>query len=190
MDIVTFFVPQLGAMLVLLVLAKMIAGKADLDREARTEDGRTLYEPNRSSFWGVYLFIAAVAYVVIVSFVKASGSALAIASIALGFVLFLLMAFPATIVADESGLEQIFWLRRKRIAWHDLKKFAVDPKSGELKIAGKGGVKIVHTRQLPDRDRLLAELQKHAIERTVVLPPAPAPSELVPSQAASNTSAA
>jgi hypothetical protein len=192
MDLIAFFVPQIGAMLVLLLLAKLIAGKADFGREARTEGGRTLFEPNRRSFYGVYLFIAAVAYVVVVTVVRASGSAFAVASIASGFVLFLLMAFPATIVTDENGIEQNFWLRgRKRIAWTDVTKYAVDEKTGELKIASKTGVKIMHTRQLPDRDRLLAEVQRRAIERTVVIPPAPAQSELVAgAQAASNSSAA
>ena len=194
MNFVEFFMPQIGAMLVLLLLAKMIAGRADVGREARAEGGQLQFEPNRRSFWGVYSFVAAVAYVIVASLIQGvtSASALAVSSIGLAFVLFLLMAFPATIVADEKGLEQIFWLRtRKRIAWKDLKSFAIDQKTGELRIAARTGVKIVHTRQLPERDKLLAEIEKHSIERVTVIPPAPAASEVVASgKAASNTSAA
>ena len=90
------------------------------------------------------------------------------------------MAFPATIVADEKGLEQIFWLRgRKRIAWNEVAKSTVDEKSGEVKITSKSGVKIVHTRQLPDRTRLLAAIESHSAERIPVVPvPAQTRSEL------------
>lgn len=193
MNFVEFFMPQIGAMLVLLLLAKMIAGRADVGREARTDGGQLQFEPNRRSFWGVYAFVAAVSYIVVASLVQGgtSSSAVAVSSIGVAFVLFLLMAFPATIVADEKGLEQIFWLRtRKRIDWKDLKGFAVDQKTGELRIAARTGVKIVHTRQLPERDRLLAEIQKHSTERVTVIPPAPPVTERVASPAASSTSAA
>jgi hypothetical protein len=174
MDFVGFFLPQIGALLLLLLLAKMIAGKADEGREARTEGGRIEFTPNRRSFWAVYVFIASIAYVVLASLLQGlkSGVSLAVPAIGIGFVLFLLMAFPATIVVDDEGMEQVFWLRgRKRIAWRDVSKSTVIEKTGEVKITSKSGVKIVHTRQLPDRARLLAEVENHSRESVPVAPP-------------------
>lgn len=184
MDFVTFFVPQFGALLLLLLLAKMIAGKADEGREARVEGDRIEFTPNRRSFWAVYVFIACMAYLVVASLWHGlrTGVSFAIPAVALGFVLFLLMAFPATVVVDDKGMEQTFWLRgRKRIAWKDVSKSTVIEKTGEVKIASRAGVKILFTRQLPDRERMLAEIEKHRSESVPVVLPVPA--EVVPSSA-------
>ena len=87
----------------------------------------------------------------------------------MGFVALMLAAFPAAIVADENGIEQVFWLRgRKRIAWKDSLAVEVNEKKHEIRIKGRNGVKIVHARQLPDRSRLLTEFEKHAPERAAV----------------------
>ena len=177
MDFVGMLYPLCGAMLFLLLLAKLIAGNADRGREARaTEDGRIEFAPNRRSYWGAYVFCATFILVAIVSLARGPRSIadLTVPVACIGFVLLLLVAFPATIVADDKGLEQIFWLRRKRIAWKEVGKVDVNEKSGEVKIAGKSGVKILHARQLPDRARLLKELDEHCTERLVPAPPAPA----------------
>src|SRR5579872_2946551 len=174
MDVVGFFFPQFGALLLLLLLAKLIAGRADEGREAKTEGGRIEFAPNRRSFWGVYTFVASVGYAVVSSLLQSlkSGTSLAVPAIGLGFVLFLLMAFPATIVIDDKGMEQVFWLRgRKRIEWKDVSKSTVVEKTGEVKIISRTGVKIMHTRQLPDRARLLAEIQQHSRESVPAVAP-------------------
>ncbi len=59
----------------------------------------------------------------------------------------------------------MYWLRaRKRIAWNEISKVTTDDKRGEVKIKGRNGTKILFARQLPDRARLLAELEKHSNE--------------------------
>jgi hypothetical protein len=84
----------------------------------------------------------------------------------------LLAAFPASIVANADGIEQMYWLRsRRRIAWKDIASVEVNDQKSEIKIKGKNGVKILHSRQLPDRSRLLAELEKHGHKQTVVAAP-------------------
>ena len=171
MEFAGLLFPLCGAMLLLLLLAKLIAGNADRDRQARTtESGRIEFAPNRRSFWGVYLFIGCFGFVVVADLVHGITSVvdLAVPAACTGFVLLLLMAFPATIVADDKGIEQIYWMRsRKRIAWTELRKVDVDEKRGEVKISSKSGVRVVHGRQLPDRARLLRELDEHCTEKLV-----------------------
>ena len=178
MEFFGLFIPFGGAALVLLVLAKLIAGKADESREAtQVVAGHIEFTPNRRSYWGVYLFIAFFGFAAITSLLHAppSSTNLAVSGVLIGFVLLLLMAFPATIIANEQGLEQVYWLRgRKRIVWKDVSKVVADEKTGEVKIISRSGVKIVHTRQLPAKETLLAEVEKNHTERAsaTVAPPA------------------
>lgn len=169
--------PLCGAMLLLVLLAMLIAGTADRDREAHTtEGGRIEFAPNPRGFWGVYVFIACFGFVVVANLARGISSAadLAIPAACIGFVLLLLMAFPATIITDDKGLEQVYWLRRhKRIAWTEVRKVDVNEKRGEVKISSKSGVKIMHTRQLADRTRLLQELDEHCTEKLVPAPAEP-----------------
>jgi len=177
MEFLSLLLPVAGASLLLAYLAKLIAGKADKDRTAQETAGRIEFAPNRRSYWGVYAFIACFGLATIAGLVNvfASHGSLAGPAITAGFVLLLLMAFPATIVVDENGMEQVFWLRgRKRIAWKEVSRVALNEKSGEVKIAGKGGVKIVHTRQLPDQTRFMDEVEKHRTERAEATVAAPA----------------
>lgn len=171
MEFVQVLVPLTGALLLLLLLAKLIAGKADRSRGAEISEGRTIFAPNRRSFWGAYLFIGCFALVTLSGLVNGAETAagLAVPCASVGFVLLLLMAFPATIVADEKGLEQTYWLRgRRRIAWNEIAHVDVDEKNGEIKIIGRGRVKIVHTRQLADKQTFLAEVEKHRVEEHAV----------------------
>ena len=81
------------------------------------------------------------------------------------FAILLLSAFPGTILIDKDGIEQVYWLRgRKRIAWNEISKVTTDEKRGEVKIKGRNGIKILFARQLPDRERLLVEVEKHSEE--------------------------
>ncbi|HEX3892600.1 MAG TPA: hypothetical protein VHW46_08510 [Terracidiphilus sp.] len=177
MDYFTLMAPLILAVLVLLILAKLIASKAGKGREAsKTTDGQLTFAPNRKSFWGVYLFIGCLTFVTLSALAHGikSGTDLAVPALCVGFILLLLMVFPATIIANEQGIEQIYWLRgRKHIAWHDVKNVSLNEKYNELRIDSKTGVKIVHTRQLPDRKRLLNELDDHRAEQSVpvVAPP-------------------
>jgi hypothetical protein len=77
--------------------------------------------------------------------------------------------FPGTIVVTRDGLEQIYWLRkRKRIRWKDIVEVETGIKEKAITITGADGTKIVHFSQLADRSRLLMELKRHCGEE---LPP-------------------
>jgi hypothetical protein len=72
----------------------------------------------------------------------------------------LLRILPGSITLTSAGLEQRYWLAKaKGIAWSDVRSIAVDHKQGRVTISSRTGVKIQHPRQLPDRARLLAELE-------------------------------
>lgn len=165
MDLLGMFLPLIFAALVLLVLATLIVSGADVNRTApETDGGKIQFLPNRRSYFGVYLFVGFLSYVAIVSVFNGlrSQSDLISPLSCIGFVAMMLAAFPASIVADENGIEQVYWLRStKRIAWNDISSVEVNEKKREIKIKSKSGVKIVHSRQLPDRARFLSELEKH-----------------------------
>ncbi|HSZ16549.1 MAG TPA: hypothetical protein VK764_05575 [Terracidiphilus sp.] len=167
MNLMGMFLPFMGAFVVLLVLSRLIVSAADEERKAlETENGRLEFNPNRRGYWGVYLFIACLGYVVLASFLNGIKSGIAPAFFCAGFIALLLLAFPGSVIVDKNGLGQIYWLRgEKRIAWSDVSKVSLDEKKREVTIVGKFGTKIVHTRQLPDRERLLQELKSHCSEK-------------------------
>lgn len=169
MDLVRLFLPLFAVVVVLMVLAKLIVSAAD-DRNATEMSGRFEFAPNRRSFWAIFTFIAFLGYVIVggVTSGLRSGLDLIAPLFCAGFIALLMMAFPGTIVADQDGLEQRYWLRgRKRIAWKDVAKVTVDEKRNEVKIKSKLGVEIVHARQLPDRARLLQQLHERGAETAV-----------------------
>jgi len=89
-------------------------------------------------------------------------TAVCFASIAIA----LLTSFPGTILIDSRGLQQKFWARRnKRIRWADIVEINTGERSRTVAITGTDGTKIVHSRQLPDRQRLLWELKQHCGEQ-------------------------
>jgi hypothetical protein len=165
MNLVGILMPFLIAFAVLVVLSRLIAGSADAERKAlETESGRLDFVPNRRSYWGVYIFLACMAYAFLASLVHGLKTGLGLGQVGfiVGFALLLLAAFPGSISIDDDGLGQYFWLRgEKRIAWKDVKAITVDEKKREIKVIGKAGVKVLHARQLPDRERFLEELKKH-----------------------------
>lgn len=169
MNLMGLFIPLFVAIAVLLVLAKLIVSGADEDRQAiETENGQLEFTPNRRSYWGVYLFLACLAYGVVGNVVVGirSSADLAAPAFCIAFAILLLSAFPGSIVIDKNGIEQKYWLRgRKRVAWHEISKVTIDEKRGELKIKGTNGTKIVFSRQLPDRARLQLELERHSSEK-------------------------
>jgi hypothetical protein len=169
MNLMGLFIPLFFALVVLSVLAKLIVSAADEDRQANeTGSGQLEFTPNRRSYWGVYLFLACLAYGVVANVVVGirSSADLAAPALCIAFAILLLSAFPGTILVDKNGIEQVYWLRgRKRIAWNEIAKVTTDEKRGEVKIKGVNGTKIVFSRQLPDRARLQQELERHSSEK-------------------------
>jgi hypothetical protein len=157
------------SLVILFVLSRLIISEADEHRQAQESgDGSLEFTPNRRSYWGVYLFIVFMAYVAVSSLfagIKAATDLLP-AFLSVSFILLLLAAFPGTIRADEKGLEQAYWLRgRKSVAWNEVWRITVNEKKSEVKIVAKSGKKILHSRQLPDRARLIEELRKRCNEK-------------------------
>jgi hypothetical protein len=169
MNPVTIMAPILGAMLLFWLLSRLILSEASEDRRGNeTEGGRVEFTPNRRSFWGVYLFIACLAYLILSAVLDAfkSPTDIGIVVFCAVIILLLLAAFPGSIVVTSDGLEQLNWLRmNKRILWREVKTVSVSKKNSELVITGPNGTKICHRRQLPDRVRLIAELQRHCANK-------------------------
>ena len=84
-------------------------------------------------------------------------------AVCLGILLVMaLFPFPGTIVVTADGLEQISWSwKNKQIRWADIVEINAGEKSRTVTVTGADGTKIVQSRQLPDRPRLLAELRDH-----------------------------
>ncbi len=105
-----------------------------------------------------------------------------------GFALLLAKLMPGTIVLLPDGLEQRYWLGKpKQMRWRDVQEVIVLGKQRRVIVRGRGDVKILHTKQLPDQERLLAELGAHCPDampgqegvaphpRHFVIPPPPPP---------------
>jgi hypothetical protein len=75
------------------------------------------------------------------------------------------VSFPAKIIVASGGLQQVSWLwKNKRISWEDIVEINTGEKSRMVTITDSDGTKIVHSRVLPDRPRLLIELRHHCGE--------------------------
>jgi hypothetical protein len=165
MNILIMMLPIFGSILVCWIAALMVISEADKNRLAvESENGRIEFLPNRRSYWGVYVIIAVLSYPVVtgvISEIKA-GSGAWLVSLCMGFIMLLLISFPGSIDVTSEGLEQNYWVGRlKRIAWKDVVGFEIDKKGKKVTIRAKNGPKIVHTRQLADRERFVAELEIH-----------------------------
>lgn len=80
-----------------------------------------------------------------------------------------LRGFPGTIAITREGLEQMYWLRRNAfIPWNTIVEINTGAKIKIVTIKAADGAKIVHTRNLADRPRLLKELKRYCSNQ---LPP-------------------
>ncbi len=165
MNILIMMLPIFGSILVCWIAALMVISEADKNRLAvESKNGRIEFLPNARSYWGVYVIIAVLCYPVVTGVISQihSGSGAWLVSLCMGFIMLLLISFPGSIDVTSEGVEQNYWVgRRKRLAWRDVVGFEVDKKNKRVTIRAKSGPKIVHTRQLPDRERLMAELEIH-----------------------------
>ena len=161
MNLIGYMCFFFGLILLLWIASRMVISDADEGRAAKESPGLVEFFPNRRAYWGVYIIVAVMLYPV-------GGTAIAgihtladlsVPAFCLAFILFLLAAYPGTIYLREDAMEQTYWFgRRKHIGWKDVRSITIDEKRKRVTIAGTNGAKIVHTRQLPDKARLLAEL--------------------------------
>lgn len=164
-NMVRFFAPILGSIALVWILSRMVVSSADEHRQAREiGDGGLEFAPNKRNHVAAVLFVALLAYLSISLAVISLNSPIVLVGAAFWLVLALLVlaAFPASIRVGDEGLQQVYWLwKNKRIAWKNVSKITIDEKRNRLTITGQSRARIVFTRQLPDRSRLLAELEKH-----------------------------
>lgn len=167
-DVVLLFVPIFGSIVLVFVLSRLIVSSADESRRAREiGDGQFEFAPNKRNYIAAVLFVGYLVYVSISLVVTGLSTAAGEIGTALwlAIALFLVAAFPGSIVVSDQGLQQKYWLRKKRMAWKDVGKVVLDEKRNRVTIAGRGGIKIVFMRQLPDKARLMAELGKHCPDK-------------------------
>ena len=143
-------------------------GDADKQRKAMLlPDGRIEFTLNRRAYFAWALVVAYLIYATIrrLMHINAGWFSLYIAVILGGLAVMIAFPFPAAILVTADGVEQISWLwKNKRIRWDDIVEINTGEKSHTVTITGGDGTKIIHSRQLPDRQRLLAELKHHCGE--------------------------
>jgi hypothetical protein len=143
-------------------------GSADKQRKARVfHDGRIEFAPNRRAFWAWPLMVAYLAWATVGQLEYSHSRPLSLVTAACLGILAVMIAFsfPETIIVTAEGLEKSSWLwKNKQIRWADIVEINTGEKSRTVTITGADGTKIVHSRQLPDRPRLLAELRDHCCE--------------------------
>jgi hypothetical protein len=159
---------ELPAWIVTAALLISFSSSADKQRKARVlHRGRIEFTPNRRAFWAWPLIVAYLAWATVNQLVYSHGRPLNLVSAACLGILAVMIAFsfPETIIVTADGLEVISWFRKnKQIRWADIVEINTGEKSRTVTITGADGTKIVHSRQLPDRPRLLAELRDHCRE--------------------------
>ncbi|MDR3741672.1 MAG: hypothetical protein P4L40_21850 [Terracidiphilus sp.] len=169
MNILIIMGPYFVGVIVLFVLARLILKEADSNQQ--TEElpgGGVRFAPASQARVAMAVFIAMFAFVGVVGTMSAlvNRQGLTLSLVCLIIALLLLRILPGTIVLTSEGLEQHFWLgKAKRVLWGDVGTVPVVQKEGRVTITGLKGGKIQHSKQFPDRDRLLAELRAHCPDR-------------------------
>lgn len=165
MDLFKAIAPFFCVLIVFWIAARLAVADAGKNRTAADkENGCIEFFPNRQCFWGIYVLLAFVSYPILVFVATGFKSpvGLWLVSLCSGCILLLLMSFPGSIVINGEGLEQSYWVgSKRRIQWKQVGRISIDDKKMRVTVTALNGHKIVHTRQLPDKARFLAELQTH-----------------------------
>lgn len=156
---------ELFACVMILVVFGAFFGSADRQRQARVlRDGSLEFGPNRRSFvaWPIVMTYLIYATINRAMHIHASALNLIVAAFMGLVTISVAVTFPAKIIVADNGLEQVSWLwKNKLVRWEDIVEVNSGEKSRTVTITGVDRTRIVHSRQLPDRPRLLAELDLH-----------------------------
>jgi len=69
---------------------------------------------------------------------------------------------PGTIVIDDFGIEQRFWIRPNRLVrWNEIAEVNTGDKVRIVTITSSDGTKIIFSKDLADRPRFLREIKQH-----------------------------
>lgn len=164
MSVIFVVVPMVGMVVLVWLLARIVVSSADANRHADQVNGQLEFAPNRRSFVATPVFVGILVYLGATMFISKMPSHINLFGTAfwLALAAVILAAFPATIRTSDEGVKQLYWFwKPRKIAWKEIDAVTFDEKKQKLTIKGHGGAKIVHTRQLPDRTRLIAELERH-----------------------------
>jgi hypothetical protein len=153
---------------VLLLLA--IRKETSRNRTAKNAgDGKLVFELDQVTYWAWLALMVYLLYAIVIQFGGGPFrmSSVVVALVIAVFVVVLVAPFPEAITAGPEGLVQEvwFWLKKKKIPWGDVIEIRAGKKNRILTIVGANGTKVMHTRQLPDRDRLLEELYNHCRDK-------------------------
>lgn len=148
------------------VLALWVFAGSNGSKRPATElgDGRIEFRPKKIAYSAWLMIVVFLAYETTELFLHSQWKPLNLAiAICLGFLtLAFLHSFPGTVVITDDTIQQIFWFRRnKRVGWEYIVEINTGGKSRTVTITDADGNKIVHSNQLPDRSRLLREIEKH-----------------------------
>jgi len=169
MNLISLMSAYFIGVIVLFVLARMILKEADTNLQAEELPGGALrFGPDQLARIAMAVFIGGFGVVGVLGTVSAlfGGRGLAMSLFCLAVALLLLRFLPGTLLLTKEGLEQHVWLGSpKKIAWSEVQSVTVVKREGRVVILGTGGRKIQHAKQLPDRDRLLAELRAHCPDK-------------------------
>lgn len=161
---VWFYLRAIAYLVIGIVVAVAWFGRAGRNRKATPlNDGRLSFSPNRRALLAWLLIEGDLAWVAIYHWRHAHGN-FDFATAALWTVLFgsLFVMVPETILVGPEGLEQVFWFsRNKRIRWGEIVEINTGEKSEMITIKSAKGTTIVHSKRLPDRERLLREISQH-----------------------------
>jgi len=174
MNLITFLCLFFCLIILLWIASRLVVSDADEDRTAKESPGLIEFYPNRRAYWGVYIIVAIMLYPVAGTAVAGvhALAELSVPAFCIAFILFLLTTYPGAIYLREDAMEQTYWFgHRKRIEWNQVRSITVDEKHKRVTVTGTNGAKIVHTRQLPDKARFLAELEVHCPSKMPGAPP-------------------
>lgn len=164
MNLFSVMAPFFALILLFWFATRLVVSDADKNRMANETKEGIEFLPNRRSYWGLYIIVAMLTYPLIAVLARGIKSAedLSVVLLCLGFNLFLLTTFPGSIVSNDEGLEQTYWFGgNKRVAWNNVARFEIDRKRKRVIVKARNGAKIVHTRQLPDKNRIIGEIEMH-----------------------------
>ena len=138
--------------------------KSNRSSAKELSDGRVEFPPSQWTLMIWPLLVVYSAYRVIMRLEHRHASQADLISIAiLGFA-FLehLISFPGTVAVTRDGLEQIYWFRKtKYVRWSEIVEINTGDKIARIEITGTDGTKIIHSKNLADRARLMLEIKQH-----------------------------
>jgi hypothetical protein len=145
-------------------LAAVLIAIAFRNKGSATElgGGRIEFAPSRVAFASWLIFLAGTVFIGSRLMMRAGGHLVPFASGLLfcaGVVYFLTMGLPGKIIIDDRYVAQTFWLgaAESRIPWSEIEM--VQEQRLAISIVAPGHRPIVHWSVLPDRPRLVKEIE-------------------------------